>query len=248
MSTAHGAGGDDASAGAPGRAVPDQAVVGRVPPDSDAGDDGRSRRSVKTDSAHRLVAFSDGVFAVIITVLVLDLRPPAGTSYASLLKVWPTAVSYAISYLFIAIVWLNHHHLMRHAPPVSTNLVWANFTHLFSVSLVPFATSWVADSRLAGAPLGLYAIVFAVANASYLVLCWEVMDRPMLGDEDIRTFMRMRAWATLGLFGAAAALAVVSPIASVVIIVFCLTLYVRPEARPPFRTTQRRLQPKSANP
>jgi uncharacterized membrane protein len=219
MSTAHGAAGDAAPVEELDKAVPDPARPG---------------------SAHRLVAFSDGVFAVIITILVLALRPPAGTGYSSLLRLWPTAVSYAISYLFIAIVWLNHHHLMRHAPPVSTNLVWANFTHLFSVSLVPFATSWVADSRLAGAPLSLYAIIFAVANASYLVLCWEVMDRPMLGDEEIRRFMRMRAWITLGLFAVAAAVAVLSPVASVVIIVFCLALYIRPEARPPAGRMMRR--------
>lgn len=247
MGIAHGTDGD-APVRAPGRAEPDQAVLDQVPPDFEASGDGTAPRRGKAGSAHRLVAFSDGVFAVIITILVLALRPPTGTSYASLLTLWPTAVSYAISYLFIAIVWLNHHHLMRHAPPVSTNLAWANFTHLFSVSLVPFATSWVADSRLAGAPLSLYAVIFAVANASYLVLCWEVMDRPRVGDEEIRTFMRMRAWTTLGLFAAAAAIAVAVPLASLVIIVFCLALYIRPEARSPVRTVQRTLRPKSTNP
>jgi len=195
--------------------------------------------SEKFGAAGRLVAFSDGVFAVIITILVLELRPPSGTSYEALLGLWPTGVSYAISYLFIAIVWLNHHHLMRHTPPISPRLVWANFAHLFSVSLVPFATSWIADSRLGDAPVSLYAVIFAIANASYLILCWEVMDRPKIGDEDIRKFMRMRAWITLALFSAAAAVAVLSAVAGVVMILSCLILYVSPEARSPLRFVRR---------
>jgi uncharacterized membrane protein len=94
-------------------------------------------------------------------------------------------VSYAISYLFIAIVWLNHHYLLRHATSVSIRLLWANFAHLFSVSLVPFATSWIAESKLAEAPVSLYAVIFATVNASYLALWWEVMDQSEVGDENI---------------------------------------------------------------
>lgn len=187
----------------------------------------------KFGSPQRLVIFSDGVFAVIITILVLELKPPAGDGYAALLTLWPTAVSYAMSYLFIAIVWLNHHYLIRHNPPVSTRLIWSNFAHLFSVSLVPFATSWIADSRLARAPVSLYAVIFAVTNASYLALCWEVMDRPRAGDENIRKLMRLRAWITLALFSAAAIVAIFNAYVSVSMIVICLFWYIRPEAPSP---------------
>jgi len=80
----------------------------------------------------RLSAFSDGVFAVLITVLVLDLRPPEQPTFKALLSLWPTGLSYAVSYLFIAIVWTNHHYLMRYATEATPRLLWFNFAHLFS--------------------------------------------------------------------------------------------------------------------
>src|SRR5215472_16946723 len=85
-------------------------------------------------TTERLSAFSDGVFAVLITVLVLDLRPPELPTFKSLLSLWPTWLSYAVSYLFIALVWTNHHHLMRYATEATAHLMWFNFAHLFSAS------------------------------------------------------------------------------------------------------------------
>jgi hypothetical protein len=118
----------------------------------------------------RSIAFCDGVFAVLITVLVLDLRPPRLPSYAALLALWPTWISYAVSYLFIAIVWANHHHLMRYATEVTPRLIWFNFAHLFSVSLLPLATAWMATSELAPEPVSFYAAVFFLVNATYILL------------------------------------------------------------------------------
>lgn len=97
----------------------------------------------------RLSAFSDGVFAVLITVLVLELRPPELPTVKALRLLWPTWLSYAVSYLFIAIVWTNHHHLMRYATAATPRLMWSNFAHLFSVSLLPLSTAWMAVSKLA---------------------------------------------------------------------------------------------------
>jgi uncharacterized membrane protein len=97
----------------------------------------------------RLSAFSDGVFAVLITVLILELRPPELPTVKALLLLWPTWLSYAVSYLFIAIVWTNHHHLMRYAKAATPRLMWSNFAHLFSVSLLPLSTAWMAVSKLA---------------------------------------------------------------------------------------------------
>src|SRR5580704_19250583 len=82
-------------------------------------------------SVERLGAFSDAVFAVIITIMVLELKPPEQPTFAALLPLWPTALSYAVSYLFIAIVWLNHHHLLRFAEYPTPRLIWINFAHLF---------------------------------------------------------------------------------------------------------------------
>src|SRR5690242_20930024 len=99
-------------------------------------------------TADRLAAFSDAVFAVIVTVMVLELKAPEQPAFAALLPLWPTAISYAVSYLFIAIIWINHHHLMRFADAPTLRLMWINFIHLFLVSLLPFATSWIARTRL----------------------------------------------------------------------------------------------------
>jgi uncharacterized membrane protein len=107
-------------------------------------------REVKPD---RLSLFSDAVFAVIITILVLELKPPQAWSFDALISLWPGAVSYAVSYLFIAIVWINHHHLLRYADITTGRLIWSNFAHLFSVSLIPFSTAWIAQTKLAAAPV-----------------------------------------------------------------------------------------------
>src|SRR5690348_5129749 len=102
---------------------------------SDAASRSKGVRMITPDaSPDRLNAFSDAVFAVIITVLVLDLRPPESASLTALVALWPTGVSYAVSYLFVAIVWVNHHHLLRFAEGVRWRLIWGNFAHLFSVS------------------------------------------------------------------------------------------------------------------
>jgi uncharacterized membrane protein len=125
----------------------------------------------------RLSAFSDGVFAVLITVLVLELRPPELPTFEALLSLWPTWLSYAVSYLFIAVVWANHHHLMRYATEATPRLMWFNFAHLFSVSLLPLSTAWMAVSKLAPQPVAFYAAVFFLVNATYITLIWELIER-----------------------------------------------------------------------
>ena len=185
----------------------------------------------KPSTPHRLHLFSDAVFAVLITVLVLDLRPPAEHSFAALLSLWPTGVSYAVSYLFIAIVWANHHHLMGFAQTSTPRLIWANFAHLFTVSLVPFSTAWVADSRLAASPVSLYAAIFFLVDATYLALYWEALNRPKIADPAMRHIVRTRSWVTLSLFAAATVVALFAPAVGMALICFCLILYIRPEPR-----------------
>lgn len=115
-------------------------------------------------TSDRLIAFSDAVFAVIVTIMVLELKAPDEASFSALWPLWPTAASYAVSYLFIAIIWINHHHLMRFVGPPTPGLIWINFVHLFLVSLLPFATAWVARTRLASSPVVLYAGVFVCVD------------------------------------------------------------------------------------
>ncbi|PBB96765.1 TMEM175 family protein [Mesorhizobium sp. WSM3862] len=181
----------------------------------------------------RLNAFSDGVFAVLITVLVLDLRPPEAPTFKALLASWETWLSYGVSYLFIAIVWANHHHLLRHAKQSSATLMWLNFAHLFSVSLLPLATAWMAVSELAPQPVAFYAAVFFLVNLTYLFLIRELID-PMPDNEvspQARRKMRLRALVTLLLFGLAAILALKYPVVGLGICICCLVVYLRPQAR-----------------
>ncbi|OBI42585.1 hypothetical protein A5708_20925 [Mycobacterium colombiense] len=171
------------------------------------------------------------MFAVLITILVLELRPPSAHGFRALLPLWPTGLSYVVSYLFIAIVWVNHHHLFNYAQVATPRLVWSNFAHLFSVSLIPFTTEWIADSRLAAAPVSLYAAVFVLVNITYLALCWEAVDRPSHQDASarMRKLLQMRSFITLGVFVTAALVALWWPVAAMVLIVLCLVGYLRPD-------------------
>jgi uncharacterized membrane protein len=187
----------------------------------------------------RVGGFSDGVFAVLITVLVLELRPPELPTFEALLSLWPTWLSYAVSYLFIAIVWINHHYLLRYAGEATPRLLWANFAHLFSMSLLPLSTAWMAVSRLAPQPVAFYAAVFFFVNATYILLIWELIGRAAV-DEGVPAVYRamlFRSLTTLCLFGAAAAVALKHPLAGLGICVGCLIVYLRPD--PPAAGTPR---------
>src|SRR3954470_15099555 len=148
---------------------------------------------LRRPTPERLSAFSDGVFAVLITVLVLELRPPELPTFQALLSLWPTWLSYAVSYLFIAIVWTNHHHLMRYAITATPRLMWFNFAHLFSVSLLPLSTALMSVSKLAPQPVAFYAAVFFFVNATYILLIWELIDPAADVSVKARRNMRYRS-------------------------------------------------------
>ena len=134
----------------------------------------------QNETAHRLAAYSDAVFAVIVTVMVLELRAPEEAAFSALWPLWPTAISYAVSYLFIAIIWINHHYLMRFVGTPTLRLIWINFVHLFMVSLLPFATAWVARTRLGSPPVVFYAGLFVCIDIAY-----NVFERDVLAHADI---------------------------------------------------------------
>ena len=175
--------------------------------------------------------FSDGVFAVLITVLVLELRPPETPTYAALLALWPHWLSYAVSYVFIAIVWINHHYLMRYADEATPKLLWFNFAHLFSMSLLPLSTTWMATSELEPEPVSFYAAVFFLVNVTYVALIWELIERNPAAETSIeaRRAMRWRSVITLFLFGSATVVALWSPLGGLGICILCLIVYLKPE-------------------
>src|SRR5262249_3763752 len=164
-------------------------------------------------TADRLAAYSDAVFAVIVTIMVLELRAPEQPAFSALRPLWPTAISYAVSYLFIAIIWINHDHLLRFVSPSTQKLVWLNFVHLFLVSLIPFATAWIARTRLASAPVVCYAGLFVCVDIAYNVFEDAVhprADHTQLSDRSRQT-ARRRSLAVLAIFTAAMLVAFVAP-------------------------------------
>src|SRR5881394_309879 len=164
-------------------------------------------------TAYRLTAFSDAVFAVIVTIMVLELRAPEEPAFSALWPLWPTAISYAVSYLFIAIIWINHHYLMRFVGPPTLGLIWINFVHLFMVSLLPFATAWITRTRLAWSPVVFYAGLFVCIDVAYNVFERDVLahaDATQVSDGK-RHIARRRALVVLAIFTTATLIAFVAP-------------------------------------
>jgi uncharacterized membrane protein len=182
-------------------------------------------------TADRLAAYSDAVFAVIVTIMVLELRAPDEATFQALLPLWPTAISYAVSYLFIAIIWINHHYLMRFVGTPTLKLIWINFVHLFMVSLLPFATAWIAHTRLASSPVVFYAGLFVCIDVAY-----NLFEREVLVHADVRRVSegtrRTARWRSLGVlagFVTAMVVAFAAPRAGFGLICAALLLHLRPE-------------------
>lgn len=188
--------------------------------------------NMKEDSTpERIYAFSDGVFAIIITIMILELKKPEEPTFAALGHLWPTWISYAASYTFIAIVWINHHYLLRHAKAATLKLMWANFAHLFAVSLIPFLTEWVADTKLQPVPVIMYAFAFSLVNSTYLLLVWETLcnKKDKSGPDAAHRLLHMRSFATLGVFCIAMIISYWWPRVGFGLVVCCLLLYLVPE-------------------
>ncbi|MDB5460483.1 MAG: hypothetical protein JWO72_2224 [Caulobacteraceae bacterium] len=118
----------------------------------------------------RVEAFSDGVVAIIITIMVLELKVPHGMDLADLRPVLPVFLGYVLSFIYIGIYWNNHHHLLQGAKTVNGAILWANLHLLFWLSTVPFATSWMGENPLATAPVALYGAVLFMCAIAYSVL------------------------------------------------------------------------------
>src|ERR1700758_1349948 len=118
----------------------------------------------------RLEAFSDGVFAVIITIMVLDMRVPQGADLHALKPVLPVFLSYVLSFIYVGIYWNNHHHLLHASEHVTGGILWANLALLFCLSLVPFATAWMGENDYAPLPVAVYGVMLLSAGIAYSIL------------------------------------------------------------------------------
>jgi len=185
-------------------------------------------------TADRLSTYSDAVFAVIVTIMVLELKAPDQSGFRALWPLWPTAISYAVSYLFIAIIWINHDYLMRFVDRPTLGLIWINFVHLFMVSFLPFATAWIARTRLASSPVVFYAALFMCIDVAYNVFEHEILARAEATrvSASTRRMARRRSLLVLCSFTSAMLVALVAPRLGFGLICGALILHLQPEAAP----------------
>ena len=123
----------------------------------------------------RLEAFSDGVIAIIITIMVLELKVPHQPDAAALVALWPVFLSYVLSFINIGIYWNNHHHLLHAVHHVTGRILWANLHLLFWLSLMPWATGWMGENHFAALPTAVYGMVLAMCGVAYTVLVFSII-------------------------------------------------------------------------
>ena len=126
-------------------------------------------------SRGRLEAFSDGVIAIIITIMVLELKVPHDASWRSLIPIAPVFLSYVLSFVFVGIYWSNHHHLLQVVERVNGGVLWANLHLLFWLSLTPFVTAWMGENKFAAVPVSLYGGVLLGAAIAYFILARSLL-------------------------------------------------------------------------
>jgi uncharacterized membrane protein len=123
----------------------------------------------------RLEAFSDGVFAIIITIMVLELKVPVGDNIKDLAPVLPTLLSYLLSFVYVGIYWNNHHHMIYAVEKINGAVLWANLNLLFWLSLIPFVTAWMGENHFSKWPVILYGVALIMNAVAYTILCWLLL-------------------------------------------------------------------------
>lgn len=180
----------------------------------------------------RLEAFSDGVFAILITIMVLELRPPEGEDVAALRSLWGVFLSYTLSFVFLGIYWNGHHHLLHTASRASAGVMWANLHLLFWLSLVPFVTAWMGDTHFAEQPTAVYGVVMVMSSIAYYAL-----ERTIIHAEGPGSLLAAaigRDWkgrASLGLYLLAVLIALRAPTMAGLVYVGVAVMWLVPDRR-----------------
>ncbi len=180
----------------------------------------------------RLEAFSDGVIAIIITIMVLELKAPHGEDFAALRSTTPTFLMYVLSFIYVGIYWNNHHHMLHACRRVTGGVLWANLHLLFWMSLIPFTTAWMGENHFAGAPSSLYGFVLLMTGVAYLIL-QQLIIRAQGGHSVLKDAVG-RDWkgkASAILYSIAILSAFASPVISQVIYVLVALMWLVPDRR-----------------
>jgi uncharacterized membrane protein len=180
----------------------------------------------------RLEAFSDGVIAIIITIMVLELKVPHGEGFAALKPMIPTLLMYVLSFAYVGIYWNNHHHLLHACGKVTGGILWANLHLLFWLSLVPFATAWMGENHFTSAPLAVYGFVLLMAGAAY-----QILAQLIIAAEGSHSLLReavgydWKGKASPALYLIAVACAFWSPVVSEVLYALVALMWLIPDRR-----------------
>jgi uncharacterized membrane protein len=180
----------------------------------------------------RLNAFTDGVLAIVITIMVLELPTPHGTDLHSVRPVLPLFGAYALSFVNVGIFWSNHHHMMQAAKRVDGQVLWANNLLLFWITLIPFVIRWIGEEGIESLPVAAYGVVLVMAAASYLVL-----ERALIavegGESTVRKVVggRRKEWLSFALYACGILLAQLSPYLAVALYAAVAALWLIPDRR-----------------
>ena len=176
----------------------------------------------------RLEAFSDGVLAIIITIMVLEMKVPHGTDFASLAPLLPVFLSYVLSYVYVGIYWNNHHHMFQAAEFVNGRILWLNLHLLFWLSLVPFTTGWIGENHDAPAPVAAYGLVLLFSAIAYTILAGALIGNH--GADSLiskSSGTKIKGMMSIALYVIAIALAFVDPwISSVLYVAVALAWFI----------------------
>ena len=179
----------------------------------------------------RLEAFSDAVIAIIITIMVLELRVPHETSFNALLKLWPVFVSYAVSFLMLGIYWGNHHHLIHTIKEVKGGIIWANLHLLFWLSLIPFATAWMGENHFEKNTLAAYALLSAICGIAYYILLIVIKDSNRDNPALLEVLRKQSKKGMLSciIYTAAIGLSLINPLLGGILIVLVAIMWLIPD-------------------
>src|SRR6266567_31277 len=180
----------------------------------------------------RLEAFSDGVIAVIITIMVLEMKVPRGTDLAALAPSIPVFLSYVLSYVFTGIYWNNHHHMLHAVQHVNGRVLWANLHLLFWLSLVPFVTGWMSENHFAAVPVALYGAVLLMAGVAYYILARILVAQHGKGSALAKALGRdYKGIASVAIYAAAIALSFWNPLVACALYVAVAIMWFIPDPR-----------------
>ncbi len=179
----------------------------------------------------RLEAFSDAVIAIIITIMVLELKVPHETSFNALMKLWPVFLSYAVSFLMLGIYWGNHHHLIHTIKEVRGGIIWANLHLLFWLSLIPFATAWMGENHFEKNTLAAYALLSDICGVAYYILLLVIKDsnRDNAALLEVLRKQSKKGMLSCIIYTAAIGLSFVSPLLGGILIVLVAIMWLIPD-------------------